>query len=389
MENSKKDISVEILYKKMNHALSAGEEKSFEEWIREPEHAIYYEHLKVYWEIPEKRELSEKELNGEWQRIQRGIRPQKSFRRKLFRYVAVAASMVLAIGLIGLLYIKKEKQQPEEFQVIQIRPGQRNAVLEMANGRVYNLKDMGQRGHSKIAENIIVDSCRLDYIRPDTLYSAVLAYNKLIVPRGGEFQLSLEDGTKVWLNSESTLKYPEVFVGKTREVYLEGEAYFEVAKNTDRPFVVHSGIQDIRVLGTSFCITNYADDQNLTTTLVSGKVEVGFPGFSDEVFFLEPGFQLACERQSRKIRKRMVDINEYVAWKDGKYVFTQKRLEDMLATLARWYDFQIFYQNQSAKEVLFSGELMRFENFNDILRMIGKSSDVKFSVKGHIVTVSQ
>ena len=133
-----------------------------------------------------------------------------------------------------------------------------------------------------------MDSCCLDYLRPDTLIPVALAWHKVIVPRGGEFQISLEDGTRVWLNSESTLKYPEVFTGTTREVFLEGEAYFEVARNTNCPFIVHTGIQNVRVLGTSFGITNYADDQNLTTTLVNGKVQVEFPGFSDEVFLLEP-----------------------------------------------------------------------------------------------------
>ena len=152
---------------------------------------------------------------------------------------------------------------------------------------------------------------------------------------------------------------------------------------------MHTGIQNVRVLGTSFGITNYADDQNLTTTLVNGKVQVEFPGFSDEVFLLEPGFQLACDRQNRKIEKRTVDVYEYVAWKDGKYVFTRKRLEDILTTLSRWYDFHVFFQNPEAKEVLFSGELRRFDCFSDILRLIEKTSDVKFTTTGNTVLVRE
>ena len=199
----------------------------------------------------------------------------------------------------------------------------------------------------------------------------------------------LPDGSTVTLNHYSSLSYPEKFKSDKREVELNGEAYFEVARNTNCPFIVHTGIQNVRVLGTSFGITNYADDQNLTTTLVNGKVQVEFPGFSDEVFLLEPGFQLACDRQNRKIEKRTVDVYEYVAWKDGKYVFTRKRLEDILTTLSRWYDFHVFFQNPEVKEVVFSGELRRFDSFSDILRLIEKTSDVKFTTTGNTVLVRE
>lgn len=223
---------------------------------------------------------------------------------------------------------------------------------------------------------------------PDTLSGQALVYNKLRVPRGGTFQLALEDGTKIWLNSESELTYPEVFVGESREVYLDGEAYFDVAKDAYRPFIVHSGIQHIQVLGTTFGITNYSDIREVSTTLVSGKVQVKFPEISDEIFLLEPGCRLCYDRKDQKIRKQMVNADEYVAWKDGKYVFNGKPLEDILETLARWYDFQVFYQTHSVKERLFSGELMRFESFRDILGIIEEVSNVKFSIKQHTVIVA-
>ena len=141
-----------------------------------------------------------------------------------------------------------------------------------------------------------------DYLRPDTLIPVALAWHKVIVPRGGEFQISLEDGTRVWLNSESTLKYPEVFTGTTREVFLEGEAsILKLTRNTNCPFIVHTGIQNVRV-GTSFGITNYADDQNLTTTLVNGKVQVEFPGFSDEVFLWNRVFSWLVTGKTEKLK---------------------------------------------------------------------------------------
>lgn len=386
MEREK--ITIELLYRKLENCLTEQEVRQFQIWIQDVEHQRYYQSIKSFYELKKVANPESKEVDDAWMDFQRRVRKQKQkYRRNRVLWGSVvAASVVILLGIIPLRLTKDVKPISSEAE-IQIRPGQRNAILELANGRVYDLTKLEYQGNNRISENIVVDSCRLGYMRPDTFTAAVPAYHKVIVPRGGEFQISLEDGTKVWLNSESVLKYPEVFIGATREVFLEGEAYFEVTKNAGCPFIVHSGVQSVRVLGTSFGITNYADDCDLTTTLVSGKVEVELPGFSDEKFFLEPGFQLAYDRQCRKIEKRMVNIYEYVAWKDGKYVFTQKRLEDMLNTLSRWYDFQVFFQNPEAKEVLFSGELKRFDSFSDILRLIEKTSDVKFTTAGNTVLV--
>ena len=386
MEREK--ITIELLYKKLENRLTEEEVGRFQIWIQDIEHQRYFQNLKSFYELQEAGRPESEEVDNAWIDFQNRMIKQKQRlgRNRVLWGSVVAASIVILLGIMPFTFMKEVKPVSLETE-IQIRPGQRNAILELANGQIYDLTKSEYQGSNRISENIVADSCHLDYLRPDTLASLVLAYHKVIVPRGGEFQISLEDGTKVWLNSESVLKYPEVFIGATREVFLEGEAYFEVTKNAGCPFIVHSGVQSVRVLGTSFGITNYADDCDLTTTLVSGKVEVELPGFSDEKFFLEPGFQLAYDRQCRKIEKRMVNIYEYVAWKDGKYVFTQKRLEDMLNTLSRWYDFQVFFQNPEAKEVLFSGELKRFDSFSDILRLIEKTSDVKFTTAGNTVLV--
>ena len=386
----KEEITIELLYRKLENRLTEEEVKHFEMWMQDIDHQRYYQNLQSFYELREDGRPDSAEVNRAWIDLQSRINKQgaKTGRNRLLWCGVVAASIIILLGVIPLIVPQDVKNVSSEAE-IQIRPGQRNAILELADGKVYNLTNLEYGGNNRISENIIVDSCCLDYLRPDTLIPVALAWHKVIVPRGGEFQISLEDGTRVWLNSESTLKYPEVFTGTTREVFLEGEAYFEVARNTNCPFIVHTGIQNVRVLGTSFGITNYADDQNLTTTLVNGKVQVEFPGFSDEVFLLEPGFQLACDRQNRKIEKRTVDVYEYVAWKDGKYVFTRKRLEDILTTLSRWYDFHVFFQNPEVKEVVFSGELRRFDSFSDILRLIEKTSDVKFTTTGNTVLVRE
>ena len=214
-----------------------------------------------------------------------------------------------------------------------------------------------------------------------------MEFNKVSVPRGGEFQLVLSDSTQVWLNSESQLKFPVAFGPDKREIYLEGEAYFEVSKDSKRPFTVYAGNQKVTVLGTSFGITSYPQENSETTTLIEGKVKVEFPRHTDKAYTLTPGFQVCYNRERREITRAMVSTNEYVAWKDGKYIFKKKRLEDILNTLSRWYDFQVFYQNTTCKEILFSGEIQRFENFNSILNLLRKSSDADFIVNGNTVQV--
>ena len=382
----KQEIAIELLYKKLNNTLSEEEEKRFDQWIQEADHRRYFEYIRSFNESKEAEKADSGEIDQAWMDFRKRVHRQKSRHYRLLRVAVVAASVILLLGILPLQFSKRTEIASLVVEK-QIRPGQRNAILELANGQVYDLKELTGQNQGQITNHISVDSCRLNYTRPDSVGQYVLAYNKVIVPRGGEFQLVLEDGTKVWLTAESQLKYPEVFTGARREVFLEGEAYFEVAKDASHPFVLHTGQQKVTVLGTSFGVTGYAEESSVSATLVEGSVRVEFPGSTDEVYLLEPGYRISYDRRSCRVHKERVDVREYVAWKDGKYVFTRKRLEDMLATLSRWYDFQVFYQNTEVKEVLFSGELMRFENFNDILRLISRTSDVKFDVKQNIVRV--
>ena len=272
--------------------------------------------------------------------------------------------------------------------VQKIVPGQYNAVLEMADGTTYHLGEQQYFLQEETGNQIKVDSTILSYLPVNNKsgLSQDIVYNKLSVPKGGEYRIELEDGTKVWINSASRLRYPVVFSGDTREVYLDGEAYFEVRRDVDRPFIVHSGEQKVTVLGTSFGISCYASEANDYTTLVSGKVKVDLER-GKQSFVLEPGMQVAYNKESGVAMERKVDVAEFVAWKDGKYIFKQKRLEDILSTLSRWYDFEVFYRNEDVKEVLFSGELRRFDDFSYLLRLIERTSDVKFVIDKKVVQV--
>lgn len=367
--------------------LTFAEKKELQKWVDlSVERRVWLKVITARKYIRDKRSrLKSVNVEDGWLRMK--IKLQREKRRILvLRWIKIAVMIAVLLG--GSLFLTYRDSENKLLAVEKIVPGKNRAVLELANGRVLDL-ELLKVVNNKIAENIIVDSCRLDYTRPDSLNSTELTYNKLYVPRGGVFQVVLEDGTKVWLNSESRFIYPEVFLGNDRVVYLEGEAYFDVAPDSVRPFIVYSGIQKVKVLGTGFGVTHYKDACDLSVTLVHGKVQVEYTEVSDEVFLLRSGHHISFNYANGNIERNVVDVNEYVAWKDGKYVFAKKRLEDILETLARWYDFQIFYQSSSVKERLFSGELMRFESFNDILSLIGKVNNVKFSVSGKTVIVSE
>lgn len=378
------EIPVEKLYKKLENTLSDAADKEVEEWLKIPSHRSYFEHLKQFHQLYERQKASGTDVQNAWEAMRKKINKKASRRLRTLVWISTLAASVLVGWGIGYLFLLSPMPEMTKPEMVQILPGKVQAILELANGNTYDLQENFVQ---TISKNILLDSGRLNYIQSDTGCHDQLVMNKLSIPRGGEFQLVFEDGTKVWLNAESMLKYPQTFPATSREVWLDGEAYFEVAKDAQRPFIVHSGIQKITVLGTSFGITAYPGEDRFSTTLVDGKVQVEYSGDTKEVYSLQPGERVLYHSPSNTIRLEKVDVREFVAWKDGRYVFSRRRLEDMLNTLSRWYDFDVFFRDPRAKEIVFSGELKRFESFDDILKMIEKSSEVQFSVQGHTVMV--
>ena len=380
----KEEITIELLYRKLENRLTEEEVKHFEMWMQDIDHQRYYRNLQSFYELREDGRPDSAEVNRAWIDLQSRINKQglKPGRNRLLWRSVVAASIIILLGVIPLTVPQDVKNVSSEAE-IQIRPGQRNAILELADGKVYNLTNLEYGGNNRISENIIVDSCCLDYLRPDTLIPVALAWHKVIVPRGGEFQISLEDGTRVWLNSESTLKYPEVFTGTTREVFLEGEAYFEVTPG-NKPFIVRSTYGNVYVHGTSFNVKSYKEEEKTYTTLVSGKVQVRV---GDADYILHPSMQARVE--SGKVVVEKVDIKEFTAWKDGLFVFKKKRLQDVLDILSRWYDVDVFYQNLDLQDLHFTGTIQRHSNIADVLKFLEKTNMVKFTLKGRTLIVSK
>lgn len=207
------------------------------------------------------------------------------------------------------------------------------------------------------------------------------------VPRGGEFVVTLEDSTRVWLNSESRLVYPSHFSASSRKVSLIGEGYFEVTHNPDVPFIVESANQLVRVYGTEFNIRAYPEDDAVYTTLSSGSVSLTPTTGGGEVF-LSPGKQAVFTKVSSEAKVRSVDIERVTGWRHGRFVFEEQSLRQIMRDLARWYDFDYEFADEEAAETIFMGSIPRYSNFKTAIAILEKSGGLSFEVKDEKILIS-
>ena len=315
-------------------------------------------------------------------RLRGAIRERK---RGMWKYVAAAAVIVLPLLVTLLLQIKQEGIFPEErMREISLLPGKSMATLTLSDGssKVLSPENFDLLDGSK---RIINDPSGLNYQVEDTSLCAEMTYNEITVPRGGEYKVTLDDGTRIWVNSESYIRFPVVFHGGERRIWVSGEVFLEVAKDAERPFIVNTEKLDIKVLGTQFNVRAYPDEKCIQTTLVEGCVRVD--NLFGEVTVLAPSEQLLYNVQNGKHKVREVDTELYVSWKDGVYVFVSQRLEDIMSLISKWYDVDVFYQNSTVRDIIFSGRLKRYENAEALLKVFERLGGVRFSIQGKTVIV--
>lgn len=210
----------------------------------------------------------------------------------------------------------------------------------------------------------------------------------MTVPRGGEYSLVLGDGTRVWLNAGSKLKYPVRFNGSQRRVFLSGEAYFAVERDTAHPFIVSGSSGEIRVLGTEFNIRDYEDEERVVTTLVKGAVSYTGKNLKQGEIVMKPGEQVRAGRRGEKPELLQVNPKEFISWKDGIYFFNKESLEEMMKTVGRNYDVEVFFNGEALKKLRFSGQLKKYERVEEFLQFIETGGDVTFIVKDRTITVN-
>lgn len=318
------------------------------------------------------------------------LKVQKRRRHHIWRlrifYGSVAAVVVLALGIAVPFLFPGQAEQSPVIVASDFPAGESKATLTLTNGM---RMELGQTTTDSVVGQ---EGIRLDASGEEIKYaqerkdSTVLGYNTLEVPRKGEFRLVLADGTKVWMNAESRLKYPVYFPGTERRVYLEGEAYFEVSKNKEMPFIVDMGKASIQVLGTSFNARAYKDETNISATLTEGQIQMHA---GEKNVILNPDEQGVFELSTGNLSRRKVDIHLHTGWKDGRFIFREETLEEMMNTLARWYDIHVFFANSAVRNVTFSGNLKRYESFDKIIELLEMTEMAHFEVNGNSIVISK
>lgn len=305
--------------------------------------------------------------------------------RRIKRVISIAAGILLPV-IVVLLWVGTEEEQQVSEQVARvIRHGELKAELVLADGTKRLLgKEITDSLFSQQGANIWVQDKGLNYLG-DTSVVAEVHYNTLRIPRGGEYSITLSDGTVVYMNSESELRYPVKFVGNERKVFLSGEAYFDVTSDKDHPFLVELKKSVVKVLGTSFDIRAYEDEDVVMTTLVRGKVAF-LSG--DKKVILNPGEQGILD-QTGEMEKRGVDTYLYTAWKEGVFAFQQERLEEIMKIVSRWYNVNVFWENESQKEVTFTGKMRRYDDFSKIVTMLEMTGNTEFEIKGNNIFIRE
>lgn len=319
------------------------------------------------------------DLSAVWKEVERRLPGRK--RRLRAWHIAAAACIVAALGISMLQWFRTE---PEAPVTVAENSKAYKAKLILGNGKEINLADSS---HYLIAEEAGTSiSSAGNAVRYESKGAAneTVQTNTIIIPRGGEFRLELADGTQVWLNSESKLTYPVQFTGKTREVEMEGEVCFDVAKNAEQPFIVRTGDASIKVLGTLFNVEAYVDNGRITTTLVEGKVEIQSGNERQELL---PDRQAVITEKGIQVKE--VHARDYISWLSGEFNFTETSLEEIMQKLSRWYNFEFFFANQEVKEAHFSLKIKRYENVADILKKIEKTGRAHFNINGRTIIVSE
>lgn len=319
---------------------------------------------------------------GEKIRLMRKIRASR--RRKLY-WLSAAASIMVVFSLSLFLWINGEDSGQKNTGVsAPQRKGQVELILSSGERMVLGTDSL--RLGDRVEAGMLRDSLRkLSYLQaPAGQDGQEEIFNTLVIPVGGLYELELSDGTRVWLNSVSQLRYPVQFTGKERKVYLSGEAYFDVKTDSLRPFIVESGGMNVRVYGTEFNVTAYRDEK-LRTTLVQGKVGIKVDG--EKELLLRPGQMAEYDAQTKHLEVQEVNAYLYTAWKEGTFAFKDETIEEIMGRLSRWYDLNVFYANEEVKKQLYDGIIPQVKDFEDVLRMIEGTATIHFEIKGNTVIV--
>ncbi|WP_297252662.1 FecR domain-containing protein [uncultured Prevotella sp.] len=377
-----------LIAKQISGELDKEEQIRLENWRKEsPENERLFDEIRNEENITANlRRRNSFNTDMGWEKVNEGIHKYR-FRKRVFRicrYAAMLAMPLVIAALVTFQIINENKNDKTIAATEQILPGSTKATLTLDNGEIVDLiATKGERLEESDGTLIKIDSATLNYKHGANAADGKIAYNKVSVPRGGEYKLVLSDGTRIHLNSMSSLRYPVSFGSKTRQVELDGEAYFEVSK-TGQPFIVNANGIDVEVLGTTFNLSAYKDEPR-QTTLVSGSVRVRTGNGNSRI--IKPSQQASIAPGANQIDVRTVDTAFYTSWIHGKIKFKDQRLEDIMKTLSRWYDMDIVYADKEAKNLRFGCYVNRYEEISPLLELLRNTGSVKIETKGKTIKI--
>ena len=360
--------------------LSPEEKGKLEDWINESEeHRLLFYKIKKQLSINEIRNYLQTDVEDAWKKVREktfgapAVRPRRGL--KWLKYAAVVLPVSLSLSL---WYTWKEKMENKQATVACLSP-----VLTLDNGEKYQL-DPEEQTEIYVDEEVKAYQAGGGLIYDTTARQEENKYNRIEVPRGSEYWIVLPDGTRVWLNAATELKYPVAFHAKERRVYLKGEAYFEVAPDKNRPFYVETEEVKIRVLGTVFDVnTHYT--RGVRTVLVEGAVALEW-GDQKEIR-MKPGELADFDRTTTEVTLKEVDVTSYISWKEGYFVFEDEPLEEIMHTLSLWYDKEFLFVGKRSRALHFSGHIKRYERIETILSAITDVTGVEFRMNGQIILI--
>jgi transmembrane sensor len=401
------DQLTDLLLKHLQGSLSRPEQEQLNEWIARSER-----NNRLFASINDEEQLRQLVLLYEWEqtenneaiilskiRQQTGAAPVAPVRRMHTwrRYTAAVAAIVLLLAGAWYLMIHRQKESPSVAKVEtpeDILPGRDGAILTLADGRKVVLDSLGNGViATEKGTRVVLTNGELAYSSAGT---TTPVYNTLTTPRGRQFQLTLPDGTKAWLNAASSLYYPTVFSGDERRVQISGEVYFEVAKDKTKPFIVnilpHSGRgpggSQLEVLGTQFNVNAYTNEAAIKTTLVEGSLRVlaGSPINYASPVMLQPGQQAQTNNSTYHIQvDKHADVDKVVAWKKGFFNFEDASLEEVMRQLERWYDIEVVYE-KGIPDIKFGGKMSNDVSLSGLLKSL-QDMEVHFRVEGRKLIV--
>lgn len=377
MTDDRKYINWELIVRHLTDVATDEEREEVEGWLTEDEgNREYYRKAKRYFEIYYTgKETRVVDCKGAWKEFV--VYADKYRGICIWRAIAKYAAILLFPLCVGLVYWFSGNDEARTTFVpksIAIEPEMVKAVLVFNSGLQVKLTDS------------IAFEQAIKKFKPDVQVDKAIEYNKIIVPKGGEYNLVLADGTSVIINSDSKLSVPDRFEGKERRVYLEGEALFHVARDEEHPFIVETNGGDVAVLGTVFNVNAYSDEDYVQTTLVEGSVAFQGKGMTD-ARTISPGEQITYDVQANSINVERVNTSIFTAWTEKKWIIEGKRLDEIMKQLTRWYDITVFYQNPEAKELIFTGDLEKYDECNVVLDIISMTTNVEFELKEGVIVV--